>query len=234
MFRNGIRVATALGVTNVCLLSAAVAILVFYTRTGRNISTRTPSDVIDAQLHALFVETDSGSIYPRGLAASPDVEGSLGEAAAHLVIDPRTNYTVPGPTDTDPVLNWRDDINNTFVGNNVGHDDGSLTVTHGGYYFIYSQILYRGEGVRELACGRVLHTVLKQRMAELGEAPTPLLRNLLSTPSIRRGHLTYLSSTLGATFYLDPHTRLTVQSSVPGNIDTWGSPLSNVFGLFLV
>ncbi|XP_046546969.1 tumor necrosis factor-like isoform X1 [Haliotis rubra] len=151
------------------------------------------------------------------------------EAAAHLVIDPRAKYTAAVS-----VLNWREDSNSTFVGDNIEHDAGSLTVKDGGYYFIYSQILYRGEGTRELEYGRVLHIVLKQRMSELSESPTPLMRNLISTPSIRRGHLTYASSVLGATFYLDPNTRLTVNSSVPGNIDATGSPHSNVFGLFLV
>ncbi|XP_067685820.1 tumor necrosis factor-like [Haliotis asinina] len=223
------RAAKLLVAVNIILVVAVVIAMTLYKQTGSTSYTDTSSSVIDAQLAALSTRTDSGITYPRDWAVFQEVDSSLWKSAAHLVIDPRANYT-----GTVPILNWREGSNCTYVGKSIERDAGSLTVTDSGYYFIYSQILYRGEGTRELDYGRVLHIVLKQRVTERPESPTILMRNLISTPSIRRGHMTYASSVLGATFFLEPHTRLSVQSSIPANIDASGSPHSNVFGLFLV
>ncbi|XP_046336851.1 tumor necrosis factor ligand superfamily member 14-like [Haliotis rufescens] len=166
------------------------------------------------------IRTSIASIYTH--------KSNLDKAAVHLLIDPVFNYT-----DAVPTLRLRHHLNVTFISDTITYIDGALTVKTGGYYFIYSQVLFSGNGTQELDYGRIIHAVVKQKASELEEAPTPLMRNLQSTPSIRRGRLAYTTSSLGATFYLEANTRVKVMSSVPGNIHV-GAPHSNYFGMFLI
>ncbi|XP_046543587.1 tumor necrosis factor-like isoform X2 [Haliotis rubra] len=164
----------------------------------------------------------------RNIASITNTRGNRDKPAAHIIINTGALYTEDVAT-----LSWSRDLEITFLSEKMSYTDGVLTVKQGGYYYVYSQIVYSGNGTQELDYGRILHTVVKQKTSELAEAPTPLMRNLQSTPSIRRGRPAYTTSSLGATFYLEPNTRVMVKSSVPGNID-FTTPHSTYFGMFLI
>ncbi|XP_071116467.1 tumor necrosis factor ligand superfamily member 14-like [Haliotis cracherodii] len=131
--------------------------------------------------------------------------------------------------DDESTLTWRQDMDAAFVSDKISYKDGGLTVKEGGYYYIYSQIVYSGNGSREFASGWIRHALVKQTASELEDTT----RNLQSTPSIRRGRPAYTTSSLGATFYLEANTRVKVRLSVPGNIHV-RAPHSNYFGMFLI
>ncbi|XP_046336850.2 lymphotoxin-alpha-like [Haliotis rufescens] len=154
------------------------------------------------------------------------LEMNSSKPAAHLAINRTHQYT-----DAYVTLHWKNTTGSTCLENGMTYQDGAIIVPQGGYYFTYSQIVYSGSGTQELDYGRIIHAVVKQKASELEEAPTPLMRNLQSTPSIRRGRPAYTTSSLGATFYLEANTRVKVMSSVPRNIDL--SPHGGSFGIFL-
>ncbi|XP_067669854.1 tumor necrosis factor ligand superfamily member 15-like isoform X3 [Haliotis asinina] len=164
----------------------------------------------------------------RNIVSITNTRGNGDKPAAHIIINSEAIYT-----DDVPTLMWSRDPNITFLSQKMSYTDGVLTVNQGGYYYVYSQIVYSGNGTQELDYGRILHTVVKQKTSDMKEAPTPLMRNLQSTPSIRRGRPAYTTSSLGGTFYLEANTRVKVKSSVPGNIDVT-TPHSTYFGMFLI
>ncbi|XP_046336837.2 lymphotoxin-alpha-like [Haliotis rufescens] len=224
-------VAVSLVVLNAILLVILVT-MATYKLTG-NSTDRSRCSLNVSAVHGLMVndasaESQRVEALSRNIANIYNDRGNVDKAAAHIIIDPGAKYTGDVPT-----LSWRQDLDATFVSEKMSYTDGGLTVTHGGYYFIYSQIVYSGSGTQELDYGRIIHAVVKQKASELEEAPTPLMRNLQSTPSIRRGRPAYTTSSLGATFYLEANTRVKVMSSVPGNIHV-GAPQSNYFGMFLI
>ncbi|XP_071116465.1 tumor necrosis factor ligand superfamily member 15-like [Haliotis cracherodii] len=223
-------VAVSLVVMNAILL---VILITMSTYKLTSSSTDRRSSLNVSAVHGLLVndasaESQRVEALSRNIASIYNNRGNLDKAAAHIIIDPGAKYTGDVPT-----LSWRQGLDATFVSEKMSYTDGGLTVTHGGYYFIYSQIVYSGNGTQELDYGRIIHAVVKQKASELEEAPTPLMRNLQSTPSIRRGRPAYTTSSLGATFYLEANTRVKVISSVPGNIHV-GAPQSNYFGMFLI
>ncbi|XP_046543581.1 tumor necrosis factor ligand superfamily member 15-like isoform X2 [Haliotis rubra] len=224
----------ALAVFNVVLLAALVGVVVRLQTHSRlssdHLYSLNASQVITTTVGKLKEETNRVEHHCRSVASTYQTSGNSGKASAHVTL----NSTVPRPHDGDvQILSWRHDIDAAFLNEGITCQDGGLTVWKGGYYYVYSQIVYSGNGTQELDYGRILHTVVKQKTSELAEAPTPLMRNLQSTPSIRRGRTAYTTSSLGATFYLEPNTRVMVKSSVPGNIDV-STPHSTYFGMFLI
>ncbi|XP_071116469.1 tumor necrosis factor ligand superfamily member 15-like [Haliotis cracherodii] len=230
-----------LGVIGVTLVAVNVILLVALTGVGIHRHTDrqgsrdfiplhglNTSEFIDSTVTSSIEETSRVENLCRSVAHIYNTTGNQGKAAAHVFINISPSYTGDVPT-----LTWRQDIDAAFVSDKISYKDSGLTVKEGGYYYIYSQIVYSGNGTQELDYGRIIHAVVKQKASELEEAPTPLMRNLQSTPSIRRGRPAYTTSSLGATFYLEANTRVKVMSSVPGNIHV-GAPQSNYFGMFLI
>ncbi|XP_048242845.1 lymphotoxin-alpha-like isoform X1 [Haliotis rufescens] len=232
-----------LGVIGVTLVAANVILLVALTgvvmhrhtdrQRSRDFIPVSPyslntSEFIDSTVTSSTEETSTVENLYLSVAHIYNTTGNQGKAAAHVFINSSSSYT----GDDESTLTWRQDMDAAFVSDKISYKDGGLTVKEGGYYYIYSQIVYSGSGTQELDYGRIIHAVVKQKASELEEAPTPLMRNLQSTPSIRRGRPAYTTSSLGATFYLEAHTRVKVMSSVPGNIIY--SPCSSYFGLYLV
>ncbi|XP_048242859.1 uncharacterized protein LOC124124167 [Haliotis rufescens] len=225
----------AIAVNGVLLGTITIIIIIKVTKNHGNTSGEQPVAEQDIESHVkqtleAVSNSQESDIYERQASLHSAYEGNgtnLQKPAAHLVIS-----TVISPSNEEVTLRWNPNSGLSHVGRSIEYRDGVVIVREKGYFFIYSTILYHGNGTQELDYGRIIHAVVKQKASELEEAPTPLMRNLQSTPSIRRGRLAYTTSSLGATFYLEANTRVKVTSSVPDNIDT--SPYDTYFGLFLV
>ncbi|XP_071116425.1 tumor necrosis factor-like [Haliotis cracherodii] len=218
-------------VINVTLLIAIAGTLFSHSSDPTlTVATGVLTSAVNVTLEKSARNSDESGILERQISLynSYERDGSnLQKPSAHLVISP-----VIVPNRDMVTLQWNSNSNMAHMTEAIELDGGAITVRRKGYYYIYSTILYHGNGTQELDYGRIIHAVMKQKASELEEAPTPLMRNLQSTPSIRRGRLAYTTSSLGATFYLEANTRVKVISSVPDNINN--SPHNTYFGLFLV
>ncbi|XP_067669852.1 tumor necrosis factor-like isoform X1 [Haliotis asinina] len=226
-------VSVLLVVVNVVLLTVLVGVVIRL-QTHRRLSRGLRYNVNTSQdintTVGRFKEDTNRVEYQWNVARMYQTSGNLEKPAAHVILNATGPRRHGGGMQ---ILSWRRDMDAAFRNDEITCQDDGLTVRRGGYYYVYSQIVYSGNGTQELDYGRILHTVVKQKTSKMKEAPTPLMRNLQSTPSIRRGRPAYTTSSLGATFYLEPNTRVKVKSSVPGNIDVT-TPHSTYFGMFLI
>ena len=125
-------------------------------------------------------------------------------------------------------IQWTSNGTRSFTRTGVSIVQDGIKVVNSGSYFVYSSVMYYGNGTHPLDYYTLCHCLYKK-----GKSDTiQLASNSLSMRRIQRGKPCYETSYVGAVYYMEAGSTITVTTSLVANVVR--DPQMTYFGLYMI